>query len=80
MQGRYIPVLYDLYDLYALYDLYDLDHTAGWEPYNLHDLGQVSWIRSELYRSWTTSHAGRIGSRRVRSGHVRRVKHSQQLV
>ena len=34
---RYIP---------DLYDLYDLAHVAGWEPYNPHDLGHVSWVRS----------------------------------
>ena len=34
--------MYDLYHLYDLYDLYDLAHVAGWEPYNLHDLGYAS--------------------------------------
>ena len=29
-------------------DLYDLAHVAGWEPCNLHDLGQVSWVGSVL--------------------------------
>ena len=52
-QGRYIP------DLYDLYDLYDLAHVAGWEPYNLHDLGHVSWVGIVLHRSCTTSRNGR---------------------
>ena len=43
--------LYDLYDMYELYDLYDLAHVAGWKPYNLHDLGHISWVGSVLYRS-----------------------------
>ena len=47
MQGRYIL---DLYDLYDLHDLYDLALVAGWEPYNLHDLGHASWVGSVLYR------------------------------
>ena len=46
--------LYDLYELYDLYDLYDLAHVAGWEQYNLLDLGQVSWVGSVPYRSFTT--------------------------
>ena len=29
----------------------DLAHAAGWEPYILHDLTHVSWVRSVLYRS-----------------------------
>ena len=41
-QGRYAS------DLYDLYDLYDLAHVAGWEPYNLHCLGRVSWVGSVL--------------------------------
>ena len=55
-QGRCIP------DLYDLYDLYDLAHVAGLEPYNLHDLAQVSWVGYVLHRSCTTSHNGRLGS------------------
>ena len=52
----------ELYDLYARYDLYDLAHVAGWEPYNLPDLGQDSWVGSVIYRSCVTSHSGRSGS------------------
>ena len=26
-------------------------HIAGWEPHNLHDLAQVSWVGSVLNRS-----------------------------
>ena len=33
----------------------------GWEPYNLHDLGHVSWVGSVLYRSYTASHNRRMG-------------------
>ena len=33
----------------------------GGSRVNLHDLGQV-WVMSELYRSYTTSHNGRLGS------------------
>ena len=29
---------------------------AGWEPYNLHDLGQDSWAGSVIYRSCRTCH------------------------
>ena len=47
-QGRYIP------------DLYHLAHAAGWEPYNLHDLGQVSWVGSVLDRSCNTDPAHHI--------------------
>ena len=49
-------------DLYDLYDLYDLPHVAGWEPYNLHDLGHVSCIGSVLHGSCTKSNNGRLGS------------------
>ena len=42
--------LYGLYGLYDLYDLYDLTHAAGWELYNLHDPGHISWVGSVLYR------------------------------
>ena len=62
-QGRQIP------DLYDLYDLYDLAHVAGWKPYNLHDLAQVSWVWSVQYTD-PTQHlitAGYIGSRWARS-------------
>ena len=38
----------DLYDLYDLYDMYDLAHAAGWEPHNLHDLGQLACVGSTL--------------------------------
>ena len=65
---RYIP------DLYDLYDLYDLAHVAGWEPYNLHDLGHVSWVGSVLYRSCTTSHIGRLRSKWSRSWSARGVE------
>ena len=34
-------------DLFPI--LYDLAHVAGWEPYNLHDLGRVSWVGSVPY-------------------------------
>ena len=44
------------------YDLYDVAHVVGWELYNLHDLGHVSWVGSALYRSCTTPHNGRLGS------------------
>ena len=71
----------DLYDLYHLFPLHNLDlsgqlyswcvwsiaHVAAWEPYNLHDLGQVSWDGSVLYRSCTASRNGRLGSRSSRS-------------
>ena len=57
--------LYDMYDMYDMYDLYDLAHVVGRKQYsfNLHDLGQVSWVGSVLHRSCTTSHNGRLGSR-----------------
>ena len=42
-------------DLYDLYDLYDLPHVAGWEPYNLHDLGHFSCVGSALHRPCTTT-------------------------
>ena len=41
----------------------DLAHVDGWESYNLHDLANVFWIGSVLYRSCTISHRGRLGSR-----------------
>ena len=41
-------------------DLYDLAHVYGWERYNLHDLGQVSWVGSVLFRSCTTYHSDRL--------------------
>ena len=43
VQGRY------------MHDVYDLAHVAGWEPYNLHDLGHVSRVGPVLYRSCATS-------------------------
>ena len=47
-----------------MYDLYDVPHVAGWEPYILHDLAaHVSWVGSVLYRSCTTYHNGKLGSR-----------------
>ena len=49
-------------DLYDLCDLRDLAHVAGWKPNNLRYLAHGSWVGSELYRSCTTSHGGRIGS------------------
>ena len=58
---RWIP------DLYDLYDLYDLAHIAGWEAYNLHHLGQDSWVGSVLCRSCATHHIGRLGFRSSRS-------------
>ena len=50
-QGRYIP------------SLYDLAHVAGWQLYNLHDLGHVSWVRPVLCRSCIAPQSGRLGSR-----------------
>ena len=38
-----------MHDLHDLYDLYELAHVAGWEPYNLHDLANISWVGSVLY-------------------------------
>ena len=35
-------------------------NVAGWEPYNLHDLGHVFLGRPVLRRSCTTSQDGRI--------------------
>ena len=32
---------------------YDTAHAAEWEPYNLHDLGHLSWVWSVLHRSCT---------------------------
>ena len=37
-------------------------HVATWEPYNLHGLGQVSWVAYALYIPSTTSPNGRLGS------------------
>ena len=31
--------------MYGLYDLYDLALVAGWEPYNLHDIGMTYFLR-----------------------------------
>ena len=48
LQGRSLP------------GLDDLAHVPAWEPYNLHDLEQVSSLDLVLlYRSCTTSHSGR---------------------
>ena len=55
-----------VHDLIDLYDLYDLAHAAGWEPYNLHDLGRASWVGSVQSRS-CTSHSCRLRSRWSRS-------------
>ena len=55
-------------------DLYDLAHVTGWDPYSLHDLGHVSWVGSVLYRSCTSSHNGKLGSRLCRSWSVRRME------
>ena len=49
-------------------------HVAGLEAYNLHDLGQVSWVGSVLSRSCTTSQNGRLGPGLSGSWSVRRVK------
>ena len=46
----------------VMYDLYGLAHVAGWEPYNLPNLGDVSWAGYVLYRSCTTNQNGRLGS------------------
>ena len=35
--------------------IYSIAHVSGWQPYNLHDLGHISWVGSVLYRSCTTS-------------------------
>ena len=45
------------------HDLYDPARVAGWERYNLHDLGHVSWGGSVLYRSYAAPHNGSLGSR-----------------
>ena len=45
-----------------LYDLYDLARVAGWEPYDLHDLGHVSLVGSALYISRASYHSGSLGS------------------
>ena len=44
-------------------DLHDLAHVAGREPHNLYGLGHVSLVGYALYRSCTTSHNDRLGSR-----------------
>ena len=33
--------------------MHDLAHVAGWEPYDAHNLGHVSWVGSVLYRPCT---------------------------
>ena len=44
--------------------LHGLDlHVAGWESFNRHDPGHVSWVGSVLYRSCATSRKGRRGTR-----------------
>ena len=35
--------------------IYDLAHVAGWEPYNLHDLGHASY-RLDLYYTDPAQH------------------------
>ena len=56
LQGRNVPHLYDL-----------AHFVAGWERYNLHDLGHfLGWI------SCTTYHNGRVASRLCDLSHVRR--------
>ena len=42
--------------------MFGLAHAAGWEPYSLRDLllGHASRVGSVLYRSYTTSHYGRL--------------------
>ena len=37
-------------------------HVTAQEPYNLHDVGQISWVGSVLYKSCTTSHKCRLVS------------------
>ena len=56
------PILYDL--PCVIY----VAHVAGWKQYDLHDLAHsISWVGSVLYRSCTTSHSGRWGTRSSRS-------------
>ena len=38
-----------------------IDHVAGWEPYDLHDLARVSWFRCAL---WYTDPAQHINNDR----------------
>ena len=47
--------------------MYDLARVAGWEQHKLHNLGRVSCVGSVLYRSCTTSHNDRLGSRLLTS-------------
>ena len=45
-------------------DLYDLAHSAGWEPYKLHDLQHMfAGVGSVPYRSCTASRTGMLGCR-----------------
>ena len=45
-------------------DLYDLAHSAGWEPYKLHDLQHMfAGVGSVPYRSCAASPKGMLGSR-----------------
>ena len=41
----------------------NLAHVSESEPYNLHDLGHLSWVGSVLLRFFTASNKGRLGSR-----------------
>ena len=41
----------------------NLAHVSESEPYNLHDLGHLSWVESVLLRFFTASNKGRLGSR-----------------
>ena len=45
--------------------VYDLAHVSEWGPYNLHDVGHVSWVGIVLRvcGSCTPPHAGRLRSR-----------------
>ena len=64
--GQMICTIYSHYSSWSrtfragkIRDLYELAHDAGWELCNLHDLGNVSWVGSELCRSCTTFHNDR---------------------
>ena len=63
-----LPRQTDLFPI--LYDLYDPAHVAGWDPYDLQDLGHVAWVRSVLYRSCRTSRNGRGGGTRSSIVHI----------
>ena len=47
-------------DRFLIYDL--VHHVAAWERYNLHDIGQLSWVEYVIHTLCTTSHNGRLGS------------------